>query len=291
MLQFEPISLERQEHYLGLHSVSKIAASEYSFINLWAWAQEFGLEWAWENSIVWIRQTRPYTVFWAPVGSVEDTLWKEEMGKLGVRNPSFIRVPQELVTVWENHFAGQIDILEARGQWDYLYAVKELVELSGNRYHKKKNLLNQFRKRNDYEYIDINPQIIKQTREMQERWCVWRDCQSSETLSAENRAIDRVLGSWEELRNNIGGALMVNGKIVAFCIAEKFTSDTLIIHFEKGFTEFAGIYQAINQMFLAAHKDFAFVNREQDLDEEGLRKAKLSYHPIRFVRKYLVTIE
>ena len=84
---------------------------------------------------------------------------------------------------------------------------------------------------------------------------------------------------------------MADGVMVAYTVAERLTSDSIVIHFEKGDTKFKGIYQAINQMFLAhSASHFALVNREQDLDDEGLRKAKLSYHPVGFINKCRVTL-
>ncbi len=292
MLNFEPISLDRQDRYLELLGSAGIAASDYRFINLWAWAEVFGLQWAWTEGIVWIRQTKPEEIFWAPVCIPEEVDWRQAVESLGESAPSFIRVPSEHVEAWERQLPGRTDVRETRGQWDYLYSFRELVELSGNRFHKKKNLLNQFRKRYAYEYVELGGLLVEQTREMQERWCRWRDCESSETLSAENRAIDRVLGSWARLQGILGGALFVDGEEAAFSIAEKSAPDTLIIHFEKGFTQYAGIYQAVNQMFLASQsgKGFATVNREQDLDEENLRRAKLSYNPAGFIKKYSVSM-
>ncbi|HQG30383.1 MAG TPA: phosphatidylglycerol lysyltransferase domain-containing protein [Deltaproteobacteria bacterium] len=293
MLKFEPISLDRQDQYLELLGSGRIDASDYSFINLWAWLEVYGLQWAWTEDIVWIRQTKPEEIFWAPVCIPEKITWREAFKSLGEETLSFIRVPSAHAGLWEQQMPGQADVREERGQWDYLYSFKELVELSGNRFHKKKNLLNQFRKKYTYEYVELHGPLIEQTRETQERWCQWRDCESSETLSAENRAIDRVLGSWASLRNILGGALIVEGKEAAFSIAEKSSQNTLIIHFEKGFTQYAGVYQAVNQMFLASQSDkgFTTVNREQDLDEENLRQAKLSYNPVGFIRKYSVTLD
>jgi len=84
---------------------------------------------------------------------------------------------------------------------------------------------------------------------------------------------------------------MVDGAMVAYTVAEKLTEDSMVIHFEKGDTQYKGVYQAINQMFLAhSASQYKFVNREQDLNDEGLRKAKLSYHPVEFVFKYRVTL-
>ncbi len=80
---------------------------------------------------------------------------------------------------------------------------------------------------------------------------------------------------------------MVEDLIVAYTIAEPLDQDTVVIHFEKGCPAHKGIYQAINQMFLESLEGrFRHVNREQDLGDEGLRKAKMSYHPVVFNQKY-----
>lgn len=290
MAEFEPVSLDRQERYRELLGKSGISASDYSFINLWGWAVEYGLQWSFEEGLVWIRQTLPDLMYWAPVGGLAGVDWKRAFEDPKKRGVTFTRVPEGLAEVWAHELPGLVEVREDRGNWDYLYSVPELVALSGNRFHKKKNLVNQFRKKYSSEYVDLGPGLIGQTRDMQEKWCAWRDCESSLTLSAENRVIDRVLGAWEDLRNILGGALMSEGRLVAFCIAEASAPDTLIIHFEKGFTDYTGIYQAMNQMFLAAHQEFTKANREQDLDEEGLRQAKLSYNPTGFVRKCRVDV-
>lgn len=290
MAGFEPVSLEGQGRYRELLGASGITASDYSFVNLWGWAAEYGLQWSFEEGLVWIRQTLPAPLYWSPVGGLAGVDWKRAFDDPGKRGVTFTRVPEGLAGVWARELSGLVEVREDRGNWDYLYSVPELVALAGNRFHKKKNLVNQFRKKYPSEYVDLGPGLIGLTRDMQEKWCVWRDCESSLTLSAENRVIDRVLGAWEALQNILGGAIMSEGRLVAFCIAEAFAPDTLIIHFEKGFTEYTGVYQAMNRMFLEAHREFAIANREQDLDEEGLRQAKLSYHPVGFVRKCRVDV-
>ena len=137
----------------------------------------------------------------------------------------------------------------------------------------------------------MSPKIIEMALEMQEEWCLWRDCESSETLSAENRAISRVLASWESISGLTGGALLVDEALIAYTVAEPINGSTLVIHFEKGCTGFKGTYQAINQMFLEnMGSGYRRANREQDLGDEGLRKAKLSYNPSGFVKKFDVTI-
>ncbi|MDH3885338.1 MAG: phosphatidylglycerol lysyltransferase domain-containing protein, partial [Desulfobacterales bacterium] len=143
----------------------------------------------------------------------------------------------------------------------------------------------------DFTYLLFGPEMVDQAMAMQTDWCTWRDCESSDILSSENRAIFKILKEWRQLAGLLGGALMVDGSMVAYTVAEALTRDILLIHFEKGDTAYKGSYQAINQKFLAnSASQYTFVNREQDLDDEGLRKAKLSYHPVDYLRKYRVTM-
>ncbi len=290
VLEFEPLRLEKRDAYMEKLLASRTNASDYSFANIWGWAEEYGLRWAWEDDLVWIRQTEPEKRLWAPIGPWESIDWSRRLLPHLQDGPEMIRVPERLVSIFQNALGDRIRVQDARGHWDYLYQVDELVALKGNRFHKKKNLLNQFRKKYEYRFAPMSPEIIEMALEMQEEWCLWRDCESSETLAAENRAIFRIFENWEALPGLVGGALVVEEAPVAYTVAESLTDDTLVIHFEKGCTGFKGVYQAINQIFLEKEADgFSLVNREQDLGDRGLRKAKESYNPVDYVRKYAVS--
>lgn len=290
-LQFEPISLEKQQDYLKILARCPQVASDYSFMNIWAWAEDYGLTWAWSDDCVWIRQSRPEVLYWAPVGPWSEIDWPTRLPEASGDPTIFIRIPNQLVEIWQTAFTDRAAFEEERGHWDYVYSVNELVDLKGNRFHKKKNLLNQFIKKYDYTYVPFAPELIDQAMALQESWCTWRDCESSDVLAAENHAIFRVLNNWGQLNGTLGGALMVDGSMVAYTVAEALTPQSVVIHFEKGDTRFKGVYQAINQMFLAhSARDFLTVNREQDLNDEGLRKSKLSYNPTELLHKYRVTI-
>jgi len=289
--QFEPINLEKQEDYLQMLSRCPQVASDYSFMNIWAWAEDYGLSWAWNDDCVWIRQSRPEVLYWMPVGPWDEIDWRTRLPEESGDSSIFIRIPDQLVEIWQTSFTDRATVEEERGHWDYVYSVSELIDLKGNRFHKKKNLLNQFVKKYEYTYVPFAPELIDQAMAMQESWCTWRDCESSDILSAENHAIFRVLNNWEQLNGTLGGALMVDGSMVAYTVAEALTPQSVVIHFEKGDTRFKGVYQAINQMFLAhSARDFLTVNREQDLNDEGLRKSKLSYNPLEFISKSRVTM-
>ncbi|MBW2607873.1 MAG: DUF2156 domain-containing protein [Deltaproteobacteria bacterium] len=289
VLNFKPISLEQQSEYSEYFAKCPQKASDYSFVNLWGWAEEYGLDWAWTDNLVWIRQTIPEILYWAPIGSWDGIDWKSCFDEYSGRQTPFIRIPEKLLRVWKESYGVRIAIEEERGNWDYIYSISELIELKGKRFHKKKNLLNQFRKNYNFQFIPFDTETIHKAMTMQEDWCTWRDCESSDILAAENNAVFRVLNSWEKLNGLIGGAIIVNETMAAYTVAESLSADMLLIHFEKGNTDFKGIYQAINQLFLEnSGKNYEIVNREQDLGDEGLRKAKLSYHPTDFLKKYRV---
>jgi hypothetical protein len=290
-LQFEPINLDRQADYLEILSRCPQVTSDYSFLNLWGWAEEYELRWAWDGDLIWIRQNLPEEYLWAPIGLWDAVDWQSRL-RLNANDWSvFTRVPEMLTNLWRERLPQGIRIEEERGSWDYLYRVTDLIELKGNRYHKKKNLLNQFNRKYDFSYLPFGADMVEQAMAMQADWCTWRDCESSDILSSENRAIFRILKEWKHLVGLFGGALMVDGSMVAYTVAEALTLDMLLIHFEKGDTQYKGIYQAINQKFLEnSAAEYTFVNREQDLNDEGLRKAKLSYHPKDYLRKFRVTL-
>ncbi len=295
-LMFEPLDLNKQGKYLDYHEKCIEKASDYSLVNLWGWAEAYGLKWAWTDDLVWLQQTIPEEIYWAPMGPWKNIDWKTHFNKYFHAPITLTRIPETLHGIWSKTPEIEMAVTEARGHWDYVYAVDDLVELKGNRFHKKKNLVNQFKKKYTYSYSSFTMEMIDQALAMQQDWCTWRDCESSNALAAENRAIEKVLNSWDKLKGVLGGAISVDDKIIAYTVGEMLAEDTVVIHFEKGSLEYKGVYQTINQMFLEdvrkcpGGRGCKFVNREQDLDDEGLRKAKLSYHPVDFIKKYNIRL-
>jgi hypothetical protein len=291
-LTFEPIDLSRQTEYLEFLDACPVKSSDYSFVNLWSWADTYGLQWAWTSDLVWIRQTLPQEIYWAPVGAWDQVNWNTSGPVCWEQDVSFIRVPETLAIILNETLGERVSAEASRSQWDYIYSIDELTTLKGNRFHKKKNLVNQFKKKYEFQYVPLTEAVTDLAVGMQESWCTWRDCESNEALDAENAAISHVLNNWQKLDRITGGAIMVDSDMVAYTVAEFLSAETLLIHFEKGNPDYKGVYQAINQMFLEqSGHNFKIVNREQDLGDEGLRKAKLSYHPTDFLKKFSVDVK
>ncbi len=284
-IQFEPVSLQRQEEYIRYLKQTPQVSSDYSFVNLWGWQENYGLEWAFLPNFVLLKQTLPEERYWAPIGCWYDFDWQQIESCLQEALP-FVRVPETLKNLMHTNIAG-LKITDSRDHWDYLYSRQELAELRGNRFHKKKNLVRQFERAYDVEYISLDGGDVEKVLTFQTEWLMWRNTEGDDTLDAENRAIYRVLRDWDKLTGIMGGAFLFENRFIAYTIGEPLNDENLVIHFEKGCPNFKGIYQAINQAFLLhSGQNFAIVNREQDLGDPGLRKSKESYHPIEYLKKY-----
>ena len=181
-------------------------------------------------------------------------------------------------------------VKEMRDSWDYVYLIRDLIDLPGEKYYvKRKNIK---RCLQDYkpEYRSIAGEFIGQCVNLETTWCNLRNCSADPSLEAENRAIKELFLHFSDL-NVLGGVILIDGSVEAFTIGEKLNKDTAVIHFEKANPNIPGLYQVINQWFCSqALHEFKYINREQDLGIPGLRQAKMSYHPAFFIEKFLATV-
>ena len=180
----------------------------------------------------------------------------------------------------------EMEFIEDRDNWDYVYLREKLASLSGRKYHGKKNHYNAFKKEYpDYVYERSDQRITKSARLL-----VMNGAKNvlakTESLRCEQCAIHEAIDNFEALGLR-GGAIRVNGKIEAFSFGKKINDDTAVLHVEKANPDIRGIYAAINKEFAEhAWGDVVYLNREEDMGHEGLRTAKESYHPEFMIKKY-----
>jgi len=170
---------------------------------------------------------------------------------------------------------------------DYIYDSQDLITLRGKKYHAKRNHINRFRALYpDWSYEPITALNMPEIIAMSQEWCKRNDCNASKSLQSENMALSEALGGFFALGLD-GGLIRAGGKVVAFSMGDKLTNDTYLVHIEKAFTDVNGAYAIINQQF-SEHSagQYLYINREDDSGDEGLRKAKLSYHPVMRTEKY-----
>ena len=285
---FKPIALEDHAGLTAYLAAHPPFASEYTFTNLFAWRQAGNYQLARHGEGFLIRKDFSGTMSFLqplvpnhPLDAVRDSLaYLAERGHA----PIIERVGEDFMAGLprDDCYAAQED----RDQFDYVYSVRELLDLPGEKYHDKKNLLAQFQKKYAYRYLPMTAESAEACIAFSHEWCVERHCEQSEGMTRENCAVVQMLGSFRDLPIS-GGVIEVDGQLVAFSLGEPLNQETFVIHAEKAISGFTGIYQAINWEFLRhVGTGYRYVNREQDLGIEGLRKAKLSYNPIQLGKKY-----
>ena len=174
---------------------------------------------------------------------------------------------------------------------DYMYRAEDLAYLAGKKYSKKRNLIHQFEKL--YPDFSLEP-ITKDNAHMIEKCCEhdWSDAGLSELAMYENEHTREVLRDFAAY-GCTGYALRTGGEIAAFCIGEAM-GDTLIVHIEKARREYKGAFQMINCLFAKTELEkcgVRYVNREDDVGDEGLRQAKQSYFPEYMLKKFRLSFE
>lgn len=199
-----------------------------------------------------------------------------------------------LLSLWPDAECTRVD---ARG--DYIYRTENLASLPGKLYSKKRNHVNQFNKKYpDYVFEPLSEHNAGAVMEIESAWLLKAEQNTPQFfidgLRIEKDLIQCALENFSVLQKICslsGGVLFVQNKPVAFCLASRLSKDVTDIHFEKCLSPFDkdGGFAVINQDF-SKTLSTRFVNREEDLGIEGLRKAKRSYYPEAVLEKYDVRI-
>ena len=270
--------------------------SELTFTNLFIWRGEYGWLWSAEGSHLILLSAKPGAepYFLQPVGplpragvSLRLLRWLRE--ERSVARPRIERADRRLAKELES--VPEFRVEPTREHFDYLYRTEDLISLKGSRYHAKRNHISRFSQAVDAaEFVSVGESNIALCAEFQDRWCETRRCSEDLNLLGEWEAVKEALANYLRL-GVTGSAFLMGGRVEAFTFGELLNRETAVVHIEKANPEIPGMYTAINQRFCREHwSRTAFVNREQDLGETGLRKAKLSYHPSRLVEKYRISL-
>lgn len=277
-------------------SLSEYKASDYTPFALIGWQKDYyyKLDLDEKNGLIWLQGTELKTLNLAPLGDCCKNNWYEILKERFGDEAVFELVPERLFTKWQEIFGERMRFEERRDYWEYLYDSEALATLRGNRYMTQRNRTNRFKRLYEYEYVHIKKIPVSEVLAFQEKWCLDNYANSGEGLLLENNAIEEILSNPAKYSNLTGGAIFIDGKMIAYTIGEIY-GDILYVHFEKADTEYQASYQMINREFvsdvLTRHPEVKLVNREEDLGDEGLRRAKMNYKPVDFIKKYFVKID
>jgi len=288
MLPFKKPTLEDREWIQRIYECSGFRGAEYTFANLYLWSYFYG-EVCEYNGLLCQRLTFNgihqyiYPAGCGDVKPVLDLLWQDSHAH---GKPFVVRsLTKETMARMQELYPGKFTYEENRNAWDYLYEIETLSELKGKKYQAKRNHINRFVENHPNWHTEvITADNLAVCRELSDKWC------AAHEDAGDKRALDKAFANREALHFE-GIILYAEDDLpVAFSMGNRISSDTFDVNFEKAFADVQGAYPMINREFArhiqAHHPEIRYLNREDDMGVEGLRKAKESYHPI-FLEKFI----
>jgi len=195
-------------------------------------------------------------------------------------------VPEDIKNEIENAMPGKIIFREDLNNFDYVYLARDLIELKGKKFRQKRNHINKFLKSYEYQYENMSDNNLDECLKTELTWLSQQSNSEDQSILEEKQAVGEAIKNFHELKLT-GGVIRVHGKVRAFSLGELLNPDMAVIHIEKANTDYAGSFNMINWLFaLNAWSNVTYINREEDMGIPGLRKAKISYNPIKMVKKY-----
>ncbi len=296
MIEFRDIQISDRAKIESALRKSDFMGCEYSFANNMAWKrladskiclyEDFYINCAFDNEDGFLH-------FVFPCGDGNYTKLFRELEKYAhsLNSPLiFTGVTNTSLAVLNELFPDRFSAEPYRDGFDYIYNTDDLINLRGKKYHAKRNHLARFREI-DTEFSLLTEKdfddFIKFTADNYNR----RTDNPDKSSVAEQYAINTYLSYFDEL-GLCGGIIRIGGKTAAVTIGERLNSETFCVHIEKADTSYSGIYTGICNTFASeCMEGFRYVNREEDMGIEGLRKSKLSYNPVFLLEKYIVTFK
>ena len=296
---FKDIDMESRELLNPYFDLVDYEACEYCFNTLYMWQHLYKTGYyIGDGFAVIVAEYEGNTFSILPLAKKEDMprvikfiidYFEKEQKKIYFRG-----ITKEVVDYLKENYPDKFDYTEERDLFDYVYDGDSMRELKGRKNVKKRNHINYFLKEYEgrFEYRLLDENDFDACLKLVEEWTSNKEenGQVDEEMEEELIGIKKLFNSFPVIKDKLKIAgIFIDGKLEAFTMGEYLNHNMALIHIEKANPEIRGLYPYINQQFLVNEfSDVEFVNREEDLGIEGLRKAKLSYHPVKFVEKYTV---
>jgi hypothetical protein len=278
--EFVPIGFELKSDIQPLLFRLTDGVSEYTFANLYLFRTRYQYRVSRRGEGLIISGQREGKRFFMTPCAVPD---RDALIRLFETHDYWKGIPDSALAPNQSSLAEWgIAVSEDRDNFDYLYLRTDLAELPGKKYHKKRNLVNAFLSAYTCEIQPLTAEIIPHALEALDRW------RQDKGEDGDYNAAKEALELFPALDMQ-GSIYYINGKPRGWCLGERLSRGKMFaVHFEKGVDAYKGIYQFMNQTFAASlEEEVVHINREQDLGDEGLRQAKMTYRPSGFVRKHI----
>ncbi|MCZ0863400.1 DUF2156 domain-containing protein [Methanocorpusculum vombati] len=257
--------------------------SECSFITMICWQNYANYAYTIKDDRLLISCTVDgETTYRAPIGDPAPELFEEVLALAKKEGGKMAMDFYDEADVWYMKNAHpETPVYTSRGFSEYYYRTEELAELRGKKYLNIRGQINKFNAEYTYTTEKITKPIIPEVRRMIEEWSISKHCEANRIMKEEVNAVRFALDHWQDLGcEGLIIRIQPEATIGAIAIWEQLNTSTALVHFEKGFVRYKGIYKIINQETAKTLQNrYTWINRESDMDVPGLREAKLRYHP------------
>lgn len=287
MLEFKDFNLTDINEVKRFFLTPTRFSCETNIVNLLVWQKKYANMYALKDGMLFIKsggiELETHRI---PFGSDLKKGFKLLQEHTGVEFPPMWIQQGERYLDFKLLFGDFYEFIPQRDSFDYIYLQTDLANLSGKKYHSKRNHISVFSKKYAWRSEAITEQNIPEILKCMEEWYLSNADKMDELMLTEKEGIRFMLENMQTL-NIKGMAIFVGEKAVAFTLGSPINRDVFDVHIEKALPEYATAYTVINNEFAKSLSDYKYINREDDLGLEGLRKAKLSYKPHILLKKYL----
>lgn len=291
MISFAPIVAEDKEKYEICLATEEVRGCEFSFANLYLWGRQ-SIAFLHGQALLFSQFNRrsvyPYPVGQGDKKAAVDAIIADAHAR-GIPCRITGLLPDARKTL-EGLYPGKFHFHADEGSFDYVYDINDLAELTGKKYHGKRNHLNRFNEA--YPNHSVEPLSVNNLPSVKAMLKNWYDTRLEEDPNGdylmEQVALARAFRDYEAL--GLEGLVLLDGeRVLGFTIASRLSHDTFDVHFEKALAQVQGAYPAINCALACyireKYPEVKYLDREEDMGIEGLRRAKKSYHPHHMVEK------
>lgn len=293
MLDFKEIIISDKKWIDELLAISDFRGCEYTFANNLAWRRLSNSKIARYKDFYIVGAVDSDEMFFTyPAGKGDIFELIDKLSEfVGNKDLIISAVNKEDLEILRSRYGDRISVEADEGHFDYIYNACDLRELSGKKFHGKRNHIKRFKENNDWEFRELTEDLFEDCIKFSVESYNNKNGYDDHSAVCEQFAIHTFFENFSELGLK-GGALFANGKLVGFTIGERLNSDTFVIHIEKADGEIQGAYPTLCNEFAKIIGDgFKYINREEDLGIEGLRKSKKSYNPAFLLEKYTVVFD
>ena len=293
-MNFRPIDVSMKTMVESYTKPWKLKCSEYTFTNLLIWGAEDKIKLAEENDVLFflLDYGEEDRLMFAPLTRSPESDYRRaldtaaEFCLAGGIVPEFRAISGPIKDAFAR--CPGYSLAEDRDNFDYIYRMEDLRDLSGKKLHAKRNHINQFMAQygQSYEYVRLNSDLLGECMALYNEWLQAKDAADPDAVG-EYIAIRTLITHMDAL-GVVGAGIRVDGKLKAYTMGERIDGETAVVHIEKADTDIPGLFTVINNLFVKNEfADMKFINREEDMGLEGLRRAKLSYNPVMLIEKYV----